>query len=197
MSMWHLLRRNRNRRDKLQETARAMWGWSPLEAFLQDIRYAIRGLRRSPGFAGISIASLALGIGANTAIFSLMNTVMFRLLPVQNPGKLVELLQKYPGEPRGNGYWTSKDFLHFRDYNTVFSAIIGTSFDNLLRVQAEKGAPERAIGEYVTSNYFSELGVRPAMGRFIGLEDNPSSQDVAVVSWNCWKNMVSIHHRRT
>ncbi len=235
MSMWQLLRRNRNRRDEeldqeiqahlatatrdridrgeepqaaeaaarrefgnrtlVKETTRAIWGWSSLERFVQDIDYAIRGLRRSPGFAVIAIASLALGIGANTAIFSLMNTVMFRLLPVRNPGKLVELLQKYPGEPRGNGYWTWKDYLHFRDNNTVFAAMIGTSFDNLLRVRTENGQVQHAIGEYVTPNYFSDLGVQPAIGRFIGPEDNPSSQDVAVVSWNCWKNMLHADQR--
>ncbi len=110
------------------------------------------------------------------------------LLPVRNPGELVELLQKYPGEPRGNGYWTWKDYLHFADYNTVFSAILGTSFDNLLRLQTENGSPQRTVGEYVTANYFSELGVQPAMGRFIGPEDDPRSQNVAVVSWNCWRN---------
>jgi predicted permease len=159
-----------------------------LDRVLQDLRYAVRCLRRSPGFTFIAIASLALGIGANTAIFSLMNAVMFHLLPVQNPGRLVELLQKYPGEPRGNGYWTWNDYLHFRQHNTVFSAIIGTSFDNALRLRTENGAPQRSIGEYVTPNYFSDLGVQPALGRFIGPDDDPWSQNVAVVSWNCWRN---------
>src|SRR5205823_128897 len=130
-------RREFGNRTLVKETTRDILGWNTFERLVQDLRYALRGSRRSPGFAFIAIASLALGIGANTAIFSLMNAVMFHLLPVQNPGRLVELLQKYPGEPRGNGYWSWKSYVHFRDHNTVFSAIIGTSFDNLLRVQTE------------------------------------------------------------
>lgn len=172
-----------------------IWSWNWLDRLLQDVRYALRGLRHSPGFAVLAIASLALGIGANTAIFSLLNTVMFRSLPVQNPGQLVELLQTYPGEPRGNGYWTSKSYQHFREYSTVFSELFGTSFDNLLRVQTEHGTVQRAIGEYVTPNYFSALGVQPAMGRFIGPEDDAISQNVAVVSWQCWRSMLGADAR--
>ncbi|HWF48638.1 MAG TPA: ABC transporter permease, partial [Bryobacteraceae bacterium] len=175
-------------RTLVKETTREMWGWSSFERFLQDVRYALRGLRRNPGFAAMVIASLALGIGANTAIFSLMNTVMFRLLPVQSPGELVELLQKYPDEPRGNGSWTRNSYLHFCKYNTVFSGLIATSFDNLLRLQTENGEPQRAIGEYVTGNYFPVLGVNPALGRLIGPEDNPEGPAVAVVSWSCWRD---------
>ena len=82
-----------------------MWEWNPLETLRQDIRYSLRMLLRSPGFTAVSVVSLALGIGANTAVFSLINTVMLRLLPVREPGRLVELLQHYPGEPRG-AYWS-------------------------------------------------------------------------------------------
>ena len=74
--------------------------------------------------------SLALGIGANTAIFSLIETVMLKTLTVSHPEQLVELLQKYPGEPRGNGYWSWPSYEHLRDNNHVFSAVIGTSIDN-------------------------------------------------------------------
>lgn len=179
----------------VKETTRDILGWNKFERLIQDVRYALRGFRRTPGFTAVAIASLALGVGANTAIFSLMNAAMFQSLPVRDPGRLVELLQKYPGEPRGNGYWTWNDYLHFRDYNTVFSAIVGTSIDNRLRTQTHNGAPQRAIGEYVTPNYFSDLGVQPAMGRLIGAEDDRSSQDVAVVSWNYWKDMLHADER--
>src|SRR3954453_2343980 len=112
-------------RGLVKETSRDVLGWNTLEHIFQDLRYGIRGLRHNPGFTFIAITSLALGIGANTAIFSVMNAVMFRLLPVRNPGTLAELLQKYPGEPRGNGFWTRKDYEHFSAHNTVFSEIIG------------------------------------------------------------------------
>ena len=73
-----------------------------IESVLQDVRYALRMMRRSPGFTAVAVLSLALGIGANTAIFSLINTLMLRLLPVRDPEQLVELLSKYPGDPRMN-----------------------------------------------------------------------------------------------
>ena len=76
-------------------------GWeNVLETTWQDVRYAARTLRRSPGFTAVAVVSLALGIGANTAIFSLINTLMLRSLPVSHPEQLVELLSRYPGEPR-------------------------------------------------------------------------------------------------
>src|SRR5579871_3458000 len=93
-----------------------------------DLRYALRLMRRSPGFMAVAVLSLALGIGANTAIFSLFDTVILRTLPVAHPEQLVELLQRYPGEPRGNGYYGWSTYEHFRDHNHVFSALTGTSF---------------------------------------------------------------------
>jgi predicted permease len=154
----------------------------------QDARYALRGMRCTPGFTAVAVLSLALGVGANTAIFSLMDAVMLRILPVSHPEQLVQLLQKYPGEPRGNGYWTWRSYEHFRDYNHVFSSLFGTSIDNLARLTAGGSEPETGIAEYVTGNYFPELGVKPALGRLITSEDVSAGTDgaVAVVSWSRW-----------
>src|SRR5207247_9838402 len=93
---------------------------------LHDVRYAIRTMRRAPAFTGVAVVSLALGIGANTAIFSLVNTLMLRTLPVREPGQLVELMRRFPGEPALNAFpWQLYEFL--RDNNHVFSSVIATS----------------------------------------------------------------------
>jgi hypothetical protein len=83
-----------------------MRGLEYFETLRQDARYALHMMRRNPGFAAVAVLSLALGIGANTAIFSLIDTLMLRSLMVRAPQQLVGLLQKYPGEPRGNGSWS-------------------------------------------------------------------------------------------
>jgi len=143
-------------------------------------------MRRAPAFTAVAVLSLALGIGANTAIFSLIDALMLRLLPVRAPQQLVELLRIYPGEPRLNAFpWATYEY--FRDHNHVFSALIGSgpyarggpaSFN----VRAPGQEPERVQGQYVTGNFFGVLGVEPALGRLIG----PHDGNVAVVSWAYW-----------
>ena len=144
----------------VKEATRDMWGWRWLETLRQDIRFAVRMLRRSPGFTAVAVLSLALGIGANTGVFSLINTLMLRLLPVRDPASLVELLHQYPGEPRMNGYsWQSYE--HFRDHNHVFSGLIGFSparFD----LRGEGLGAQTVDGEYVVGGFFQVLGVKAA-----------------------------------
>lgn len=155
-----------------------------------DIRYALRLMRRSPGFTAVAVLSLALGIGANTAIFSLFNTIVLQQLPVAHPEQLVEFLRTYPGEPRGNGYYGWATYQHFRDHNHSFSVMTGMSFDNLAKVQADGSEPETMILENVVGNYFAVLGLKPAIGRLISSEDIPANGagDVAVVSWAYWNS---------
>ena len=134
--------------------------WRPLGALCQDIRYSLRMLRRSPGFTAVSLLSLALGIGANTAVFSLINTVRLRLLPVREPGQLVELLQHYPGEPRG-GYWSWLSYEYYRDHNHVFSGLIAASSPSRFSVRGEGLERETVNGQSVTGDFFAILGVKP------------------------------------
>jgi predicted permease len=146
-------------------------------------------MRRSPAFTAVAVLSLALGIGANTAIFSLMNTIMFRKLPVARPEELVEILRQYPGEPRGNGYYGWEKYERFRN-SDVFSALTGTGFDNIAPVRIENGEEEPLVLEMVYGNYFSVLGLKPAMGRLLGPEDIPGRGEgsTVVVSWRFWMN---------
>ena len=154
-------------------------------------------MRRAPGFTAVAVLSLALGIGANTAIFSLINTLMLRLLPVREPEQLVELLTKYPGQDRWNAFsWQA--YQHMRDHNQMFSSLIAASnhnYGSFFHVRGEGLEPERVDGEYVVGNFFTVLGVKPAIGRLIGPEDDhmgASPSPVAVVSWPYWKSRFNL-----
>ena len=97
---------------------------------LNDLRYALRLMRRNPGFTAVGVLSLALGIGANTAIYSLFYTIMLRQLPVAHPEQLVEFLfSGDPGQVRDDGYWEWDRYEYVRDHNHVLSAQTGMSFD--------------------------------------------------------------------
>jgi predicted permease len=153
---------------------------------MRDLRYALRMMRRSPVFTLVVVLSLALGMGANTAIFSLINTLMLRMLPVAKPEQLVELLSTYPGEPRGS-YFSREAYEYYRDHNHVLSglaAIYSARFH--LRAGFE---PELVNGEWVSGSFFPVLGLKPAAGRLFGpAEDRAGSEGaaVAVLSWSYW-----------
>ena len=169
-------------RGLIEETTRDMWGARWVFDACQDLDYAARGLRKQPLFTLVAVASLALGIGANLAIFTILYTVMLRALPVREPERLVELLQKYPGEPRGNGYWTRSSYEHYRASARSFSAMAGASWDNAARIDA---SPEPVVVESVTPNYFAELGVRAAIGRVI---EEGDAGGTAVLSDGFWRS---------
>lgn len=161
-----------------------------LDQLRWDVRHALRTMKAEKAFTAFTILILALGIGATTAIFTVMNRLMLRDLPVRAPGDLVELLSRYPGEPRVNGFgW--KVYEHYRDENDVFSELIGTSPAHL-RVRGADGSEAGTIdGEYVTGTFFRALGLIPAAGRLIGPDDDrvgSAEAAVAVLSWACWKS---------
>jgi len=159
-----------------------------MRMLLNDIHYALRLMRRSPGFTVVAVLSLALGIGANTAIYSLFYTVMLRQLPVAHPEQLVELVRNSPSEFHWAGYWGWAKYEYLRDHNHVFSGITGMGFDNLAQVRLPGSDPETLILETVPANYFRVLGLKPAIGRFFRPEDVAASGDgdAAVVSWSYW-----------
>jgi predicted permease len=159
-----------------------------MEGLWQDARYALRTLRRTPVFTTVAILTLALGIGANTAIFSLIDTLMLRALPVRAPEELVELVSRYPGEPDNNGFSLSV-YEQFRDQNHVFANLVGLS-PARVQVSGDRLAAETLDGAYVTGSLFPALGVQPAIGRLLGVDDDrPGAAGVAVVSWSYWRRM--------
>jgi predicted permease len=177
-----------------EEDSRAAWGWTALESFFADIRYGLRTMRRNPGFTALAILSLALGIGANTAIFSLINTVMLRALPVRDPGQLVALLHHYPApdEPHDNTF-SLQTYHLMRDHHDVFSGLIASSY-RPLHVRGDGLESQIVNSGFAEGSFFSLLDMNPALGRLIGPADDQASQPspVAVLSWSFWKSSFNL-----
>jgi len=171
--------------EKFKEECREALGARSLEILLQDVRFAARVLRKSPGFTAVAALTLALGIGANTAIFSVVNAVFLRPLPYRNPLRLVWASEHFAFGP---STVVSADFPPWRDHNHVFEqveAFGGTSGANLTGV----GEPARVSVTNVTTGFFSMLGVAPLVGRsFLADEGKQGQEHVALLNEALWRN---------
>jgi putative ABC transport system permease protein len=158
---------------------------------MRDVRFALRTFLRSPAFTATAVLSLALGIGVNTAIFTVINTLFLNPLPVERASELVAVytVDAKNSSPLGNLLSVSfPNYKDYRDSNTVFTGLAAYSFP--LAVNLSMGeAPEQLFVEMVTGNYFQVLGVRPARGRFFGPEDDlvPGAAPVIVLSHAVWQ----------
>src|SRR5688572_11484847 len=157
---------------------------------LADIRFALRSFLKSPVFTTVAVASLALGIGANTAIFTLMDQVLLRSLPVRDPEQLVMVFARgsHYGSNWGSNSMSYPMYRDLRDQNQVFSGMIGR-FTTSASLSYE-GQTERISTELVSGNYFDVLGVQPALGRLITPEDDkaPGAGTVAVLGYDYWQS---------
>jgi predicted permease len=171
----------------LRETSGDAWGLGWLESLLQDIRYGLRQLRRNPGFTAVAVITLALGIGANTAIFSSMSAVLLRPLPYRDPNSLVELYQTAgPAKNQGIIPIAPANFLDCKNGSTVF-AEMGASEEVGFNLTTAR-APEFAVGDRVTPNLFPVLGVKPLLGRAFVPEDAESGTGrVVILSFGFWR----------
>jgi len=154
-----------------------------MDGFLHDLRYALRLFAKSPGITGAAVLALALGIGANTAIFSLVNGVLLRPLPgVGDPDNLVTLERTQNGKKSSAAY---PDYVDYRDHNSSF---VGLAAHCGTPLSFNEGAPEHLRGDLVSGNYFSVLGATPAFGRLIEPEDDdqPGAHAVAVLGHAFW-----------
>jgi putative ABC transport system permease protein len=175
-----------------EQDSREVWQWTKIESLFADLRFAVRTLRKTPAFTATAILTLALGIGANTAIFTLIDALMLRTLPVRDPGQLVELLHRFPGEPELSGF-SQESYQLMRDHNHVFSGLIASTHETFQLPHS--GFESQAIdGGFVDGNYFEVLGLQPAFGRLIGPQDDQADnpEAVAVVSWSYWKNTFNL-----
>jgi predicted permease len=174
--------------EQVKEECRDARGVSTLDTTLRDLQYGVRQLRKNPGFATVVVLSLALGIGANTAIFSLINAVLLRALPVAQPEQL-QFVARY--QDRGTqpiyGYG-HEEFRRLRAANRAFmdAAAYATT---RLNVSIDGGMEPIAEGHLVSGTFFQLLGVHAIVGRTIGPEDDerPNGHPVAVLSYNYWK----------
>jgi len=195
-----------------EEVTRDAWGFVWLEQLLQDIRFGLRVLRKSPGFAAVAILTLALGIGANTAIFSLIDAVMLRSLPVEDPSQLVLLkwgartppdthgylsagdctsnLRFGLGNPSGNpsGCSFSEPMFHEIAQANVFSGT--AAFANAGRMNLTGNGPAAVVnGQLVSGDFFRTMGLKPAIGRLLDtVDDKPSAAAVAVLNYGYWQS---------
>ena len=168
----------------LREESRDMWGWSWLENLLQDACYGTRMLAKNPGFTAVAVLTLALGIGANTAMFSVVNGVLLNPLPYWQPDQLVSLYRR-------DAYFGKEaipyiSFLDWADKNHSFSAL--AAFERCDLNLTGAGEPERVSGQRVSASFFPLLGIQPILGRgFLPEEDRLGAQPVALISESLWK----------
>jgi predicted permease len=184
--------------ERFHESSRWMW----IEQFAQDLRYASRILRRSPAFTVVALASLAIGIGANTAVFSLLDGLLLKPVPVRNPAELRQIayvrsdsdpIHSHSGygvtDKAGrtiSGSFSFPIYLALRDQAPAFSAVVGFA-RNQFTVAAD-GVSDYANGQYVSGNYFDGLGVSTIIGRpLLGEDDAPGKSRVAVITYSFWE----------
>jgi predicted permease len=192
--------------DQVCEECRDARGTRFVEALVQDFRFNLRMLRKSPGFTAIAVLTLALGIGANTAIFSVLESVLLRSLPVRHPQELVVLTDpdqhgaNFGSQGGSRSQLAYSEFEYLRDHNEVFSGMFAADstlpqLEVILGDSASSGGEkQQARIKLVSGGYFSTLGLQPAAGRFFGTEVDRArgNSPVAVVSYPFWKQRYNL-----
>jgi putative ABC transport system permease protein len=172
--------------EQVKEDCRDARGVRFVETLFQDLRYALRMLRNSPGFTAVAILTLALGVGANTAIFSVVDSVLLRPLPYQNPAGLVMVWENDSQHPNPHNTVSPPDFLDWQSRNSVF-AEMAALFDQHANLTGN-GLPQEVVLQDVSANFFSVLGVKPIVGPGFTAENGKAGHDnVVVISYGFWK----------
>jgi len=169
--------------EQLKEEVRAVRAGRFLEDFAKDVRYAFRTLAKSRSFTAVAVLSLALGIGANALVFSVVNALLLRPLPVERPDRLVFLENKVYGPSQ-----SFPNYRDLRDRNQTFAGLVGYRISSM-ELETGTGA-NRVWGYLATGNYFDVLGVKPALGRFFHQGDDlrPGASPYAVLSYSAWQS---------
>jgi putative ABC transport system permease protein len=172
--------------DQVKERVRDVRVGAMMETFLHDIRYNLRVLIKNPGFAAIAVITLALGIGANSAIFSVVNAVLLRPLPFADPERLVQVWEYRPRQGLNTQNVSSAEFTAWHDQNQVFEEVAAIDVAEYNLTGGDE--PERVGGARVSASYFPLLGIKALLGRtFLREEDQPDHDDVVVLSHGLWQ----------
>ncbi|HYK61634.1 MAG TPA: ABC transporter permease [Bryobacteraceae bacterium] len=172
----------------IRETTREIWGWPRLELMFRDVKFSLRQLRRNPAFTAVAILSLGLGIGANTAIFSIVKAMLLAPLPYPEGDQLVMVWEDVPRWDIPRNTPAPANFLDWRSQNRVFesmAAFVGGIFGDVALTGA--GDPEQIHGAQVSANFFRVLRVRPALGDDFKEKDDESGARVAVIGDSLWR----------
>jgi putative ABC transport system permease protein len=182
----HAARRQFGNYESQRDRTRDMDMAVLIESTAKDVRYALRGLRKNPGFTLAAVAVLALGIGANTAVFSVVNGILLRPLPYPNPGRLVMIFDSFQQQGKEHGPACVADFLDWRSRSRSFQTLDAVA-PNRFTVTGD-GEAEQIVGLVVTATFFEALGARPLAGRtFAADEDQPGRTATFILSERLWR----------
>ena len=172
--------------EQVKEECRDSWGVRAINELAQDIRYGLRQLRRNPGFTAVAVLSLALGIGVNTTVFSIVDSAFLRSWPVENPGALVSIFTSTKRTPQDQASYA--EYLDLLNQNTAFSGVLAYGYKGAF--VNVNGRDEFAKVSVASPNYFSVLGVKAALGRTFFQETNGSANEMGVViSYELWQGL--------
>lgn len=170
----------------LQERTRDMWTFASLESFWQDARYALRVLRAKPAFTAVGVLTLAVGIGANSAVFSVVYSVLLKALPYRQEQRLVMIWETKANQGRDHNVVSPANFLYWRDHSICFEQM-ATFFDDTSTLTGE-GDPEEIPSQGVSTNLFSLLGISPILGRDFSSDEGRRGQNhVVLLSYGLWQ----------
>src|SRR5271157_144052 len=165
-----------------EERSREMWRWNSAETLWQDVRYGLRMLVKNPGFTAVAVLTLALGIGANTAMFTVVNTVLLHPLPYPDSGRIVNIARQ------GGGNDSVPMFTYWQQENSLFQDLTAYDFTAMGLNLSGGDRPELVQGIHVSRNYFRLFGAKPILGRtFAAEEDQPGGAHVVVMSYGLWQ----------
>jgi predicted permease len=178
---------------RVKEICREIWSFASLETFWRDLRYGARALGKNPGFTMVAVLAIALGIGVNTGIFSVLNGVALRLLPIPRAEQILSVDQIFRGKLSRNvhgepGLFSYSEYKNYRDNNHVFTGLL--AYEPFLQATLGGESPKQLLGAVASCNYFDVLGERPGLGRvFVDADCSaPGASAVVVLSDDLWRS---------